>query len=68
MERTKRRWYSDVEIEQETDGALSASWLRKDRGRNQQIPFHRIGAKVVYDLEEVHAAIEKCRFGGKVAA
>lgn len=68
MERTgTKRWLSDVEVEHATDRVTSASFLRKDRIGNQRIPFHRVGRKVVYDLNEVHAAIERMRFGGKVS-
>ena len=65
--RVQKRWLRDYEVEDETDGALSASFLRKDRLGRQLIPFHRIGKSVFYDLDEVNAAIEKSRFGGRAA-
>jgi hypothetical protein len=63
----KKRWYLDHEIEQETEGRISASRLRKDRLAAQIFPFHRIGKSCFYDLDEINELIEKSRFGGNVA-
>lgn len=60
------RWHPDTEIAQRTP--LSLSWLRKDRAGRQLIPFHRIGRKCLYDLDEVTQAIEQARVGGTGAA
>jgi hypothetical protein len=48
---------------------ISVSTLRKDRLGAQRIPFHRFSAaRVLYDVDEVIAALARHRFGGKVAA
>jgi hypothetical protein len=62
----KSRWKLDYEVEEATDGRLTAARLRKDRRQKQLIPFHRLGRTVYYDLAEIDAAIEACRFGGNL--
>jgi hypothetical protein len=48
---------------------ISVSTLRKDRLGAQRIPFHRFSsARVLYDVDEVLAALGRARFGGKEAA
>jgi hypothetical protein len=44
---------------------LSVSFLRKDRRSRQLIPYHRVGDACLYRLDEVLAAIESMRVGGK---
>jgi|RhiMethySRZTD1v2_1073278.scaffolds.fasta_scaffold260199_2 hypothetical protein len=63
---TANRWKLDYEIEQATDGRITASRLRKDRIKNQIFPFHRVGRNCFYDLAEIDAAIEASRFGGNI--
>ena len=55
----------DTELSQRLGGALSPSFLRKDRLGKQRIPFYRVGDRCLYDPVEVAAAIRKNRFGGK---
>lgn len=62
-----KRWLKDVELVAALGGVLSTAFLRKDRITDQRIPFHRVGKLAFYDVAEVHAAIEKARFGGKAA-
>jgi len=62
--KTEKRWQLDYEIEQHTEGRITASRLRKDRLKNQLFPFHRIGRSVYYDITEINAVIEGSRFGG----
>lgn len=57
----------DRELEKRLDGALSLSFLRKDRLGAQRIPFYRLGAKCLYSPAEVIDAIRRNRFGGKIA-
>lgn len=63
---SEKRWLLDREIEQHTEGRITASRLRKDRLNRQHFPFHRIGRSVYYDLSEINAVIENSRFGGVV--
>jgi hypothetical protein len=58
----------DYEVEKELDGKISVSFLRKDRAGRQLFPFHRIGRSCLYDLNEVFAAIDAARVGGKAKA
>lgn len=66
--KSAKRWLSDVELVDSLGGALSVAFLRKDRIGAQRIPFHRIGKLARYDLDEVNAAIERSKFGGKAVA
>jgi len=46
---------------------ISLATLRKDRLGAQRIPFYRLGpdgGRVLYDVDEVLAAISEQRFGG----
>jgi hypothetical protein len=61
---SNKRWLLDREIEEITEGRISASRLRKDRLAAQLFPFHRIGRSVYYDIAEINAVIEGSRFGG----
>lgn len=63
----EKRWLLDREIEEQTEGRITASRLRKDRLNKQYFPFHRIGRSVYYDLAEINTIIEGARFGGKAA-
>jgi hypothetical protein len=35
--------------------------IRNDRWRRKGLPFYRIGRTIRYDLDEIYAALEKCR-------
>lgn len=63
----EKRWLLDREIEEKTEGRISASRLRKVRLAAQLFPFHRIGRSVYYDLGEINAVIEGSRFGGNAS-
>jgi len=67
MEKQRKRWLLDREVETETEGRLTASRLQKDRIGPQIFPFHRVGRSVFYDLAEIDAVIEAARFGGKLS-
>ena len=60
-------WLLDREVEQSTDGRITASRLRKDRIGQQIFPFHRVGRNCYYRLSEIHAVIEASRFGGNAS-
>ena len=64
---TQKRWKLDYEVEEATDGRITASRLRKDRIKHQLFPFHRVGRNCFYDLAEIDALIEASRFGGNVS-
>jgi hypothetical protein len=44
--------------------SLSLPFLRKDRITDQRIPFIKIGKRVMYDLDAVHAALQALQKGG----
>jgi hypothetical protein len=44
--------------------SLSLPFLRKDRITDQRIPFIKIGKRVMYDLDAVHAALRTMQHGG----
>ena len=64
----EKRWLLDREIEEKTEGRISASRLRKDRLAAQIFPFHRVGKSVFYDLAEINELIENSRFGGNIGS
>jgi hypothetical protein len=64
--RQQKRWSREREISQKT--GIPVSTLQKDRVTEQRFPFHKVGRAVYYDLNEVNAAIEAARFGGKQRA
>lgn len=62
-----KQWLRDYEVEEKTNGRISAAWLRKDRVSKQVFPFHRVGRMCLYDLAEINQVIESSRVGGKRA-
>ena len=58
----KRRFGSEAEVETLT--GISRRTLQKDRLLgNDRFPFYRSGGRILYDLEEVEAAIRASRAG-----
>jgi hypothetical protein len=58
----KRRFGSEAEVETLT--GISRRTLQKDRlVGNDRFPFYRSGGRILYDLEEVEAAIRASRAG-----
>jgi hypothetical protein len=55
----------DYEIAKALDNKISVSFLRKDRATRQLFPYHRVGRSCLYQLDEVLAALEAMRVGGK---
>ena len=58
----KRRFGSEAEVETLT--GISRRTLQRDRlVGNYRFPFYRSGGRILYDLEEVEAAIRASRAG-----
>jgi hypothetical protein len=43
---------------------VSVSFLRKDRGGRRLIPFHRLGARVLYSPDRIKDALRELEEGG----
>jgi hypothetical protein len=66
MSAANKRLHRDYEIEQQTGGMVSASFLRKDRLTRRVIPFYRLPTgRYGYDLAEVLAVCLGNHSGGQ---
>ena len=62
---SKRRFGSEGDVESLT--GLSRKTLQKHRLFGKGFPFYRVGARVLYDLDEVEGIIRSTRVGGQAA-
>lgn len=60
--KAERRYVDDTKLA--TAIGVSVSTIRKDRIDARRIPYIKLGGRVLYDLDAVHAALDALTVGG----